>query len=69
MVVIFVAVCDRQVEVAKRVGLYARQDTIEGEEGGPQAGPRDSHGIKGVDVEDVETAAPCPSEPWSTACC
>jgi hypothetical protein len=45
---------DRQVDFAERVGLHARQDAIEGEEGGLQ----DSHGIESVVVEDVEAAAP-----------
>ena len=53
----FAAKRNRQVNVADRVCLHARQDAIEGEEGFPQAASWDSHGFQGVDVEDVEAAA------------
>ena len=41
----FAAERDRQVDVANRIRLHARQDAIEGEEGFPQAGSWDSHGF------------------------
>ena len=53
----FAAKRDRQVDVADRVCLHARQDNVEGEEGFPQAVSRDSHVFQGVNVEDVEAAA------------
>ena len=53
-----VAERDRQVDAADRVRLHARQDAVKGKDRGPQVSSWDPHGFQGVDVEDVEAAAP-----------
>ena len=43
----FAAKRDRQIDVADRVRLHARQDAVEGEEGLSQTALQDSHGFQG----------------------
>lgn len=45
---------DWEVIVLECVRLHARDDAVEGEEGRAELGPRDAHGVEGVNVQDVD---------------
>jgi len=48
---------DGQVELPERVRLHPWDHTVEGRAHWAELRPRDTHGVEGVDVENVEAAA------------